>query len=122
MNANNVYRHHNEIMANAFLLLLNMGKFEEAERLKAMSQDASNCQILHSLIECASNATESWHKKANVLPLEHQHVIVYTTNGVLMSAEYMTGNDGNPSWFRFPGCVHDEDVVLWHPYPSPPSF
>lgn len=122
MNANNVYRHHNEIMANAFLLLLNMGKFEESERLKAMSQDASNCQILHSLIQCASNATESWHKKADVLPVEHQHVIVYTVNGEQMSAEYVKSADGKPAWLKFHGCVPDEDVVLWHPYPSPPSF
>lgn len=122
MNANNFYRHQNEIMGNVYLLLLNMKKFEEAEKLRAMVQNVNDSIILRLLIQCSSNVTESWHRKAEVLPVEHQHVIVYTANEVLMSAEYIKGDDGKPAWLKFPGCIPDEDVVLWHPYPSPPSL
>lgn len=62
---------------------------------------------------------DRWIPVSEELPAEHQHVVVRTIYGVMMSAEYITGADGLPAWIKIFGIV--ENVTHWHPFPTMPE-
>lgn len=62
---------------------------------------------------------DRWIPVTEELPAEHQHVVIRTIHGVMMSAEHITDSFGQPAWLKIFGIV--ENVTHWHPFPTLPE-